>query len=250
MLPPLTTDRTMPHVDRRECGNLLLNALSHGAFEAISPHLERQQFERGDLIVPAGGTIERIAFPEGGIFSVVLASEGRRIEVGIFGLEGMSDGSVLIGIDTVPQETFVQAPGAALTMPVEALVSIAQDWPDVRNLVGRWLHISSLQTAQTALANGGYNVEERLARWILMCQDRLRGETVDVTHDFLGTMLGVQRSTVTLAIHILEGAHLIRARRGHITIRDRDGLHELADGSYGVAESEYERLIGPFRMAA
>ena len=159
----------------------------------------------------------------------------------------MSDGSLLIGIDCVPYECFVQVAGSGLRIHPQTLKSICDDRPAVRERFMKWLHVLGIQTSHTVLANGGYSVEERLARWLLMCQDRLGGVDIDLTHDFLGTMLAVQRSTVTLATHLLEGARLIRARRGRITILDREGLMAIADGSYGIAEAEYERIIGPFR---
>ena len=238
----------MAATTRTTCRNLILNNLSDDDFDAILPHLEWIDYRRSDQLIPAGGLIETITFPEDGIFSVVLAgSDGRRIEIGIFGREGMSDGTVLIGIDSVPHETFVQVPGTGLRMPSADLVRIAAERPAMTKLIHRWLYVLSVQTSETALSNGSYSVEERLSRWLVMCQDRLQLDHVDLTHDFLGTMLGVQRSTVTLATHILEGAGLIHARRGSIEIINRDGLMEVADGSYGISEAAYESAIGPFR---
>ena len=101
------------------------------------------------------------------------------------------------------------------------------------------------QTAQSALVNGSSIIEERLARWILMCRDRLDSNEFPITHDFLSMMLGVRRSSVTDAIHLLEGANLIKATRGNILIVDRDRLERAAGASYGVPEAEYRRLIGP-----
>jgi CRP-like cAMP-binding protein len=107
------------------------------------------------------------------------------------------------------------------------------------------------QTAQTALTNGRAKLEERLARWILMAHDRTDGDTLDLTHEFLALMLGVRRPGVTIAMHFLEGAGLIRSTRRAILIVDRDGLEQHADGSYGVPEAEYERLLGvPLKKAA
>ena len=100
---------------------------------------------------------------------------------------------------------------------------------------------------QTAVSNGLYKTEERLARWLLMAHDRLDGDELPLTHDFLSIMLGVHRPGVTLALHFLEGAGMIRAKRGRITVLDRGKLEQAAGESYGPAEEEYERLIGPFR---
>lgn len=96
------------------------------------------------------------------------------------------------------------------------------------------------------LANGVSHIDERLARWLLMCHDRVDGNAVAITHKFLGMMLGVRRSSVTDTLHILEGRGLIQAARGIITIKDRAKLERVAGASYGVPEAEYRRLIGEF----
>ena len=102
------------------------------------------------------------------------------------------------------------------------------------------------QTAFTTLANVTHPVEVRLARWLLMCDDRSDGDEVRLTHEYMAVMLAVRRPSVTIALHILEGNGFIKARRGMITVRDRPGLVEFSDGSYGRPEAEYTRLIGPF----
>jgi len=91
--------------------------------------------------------------------------------------------------------------------------------------------------------NAAYNIDARLARWLLMCHDRLDGDDLQLTHEFLSMMLGAQRSSTTLAIQSLEGHRLIRARRGRITILDREAMEAVADGGYGPPEAEFARLI-------
>jgi len=103
------------------------------------------------------------------------------------------------------------------------------------------------QLSQTALANGRYNLQERLARWLLMCNDRLHTDDMALTHEFLSLMLGVRRSGVTEAIHLLEGIHVIKATRGQVRIVNRARLLEIAGGCYGLPEAEYDRLIGNLR---
>ncbi len=101
-----------------------------------------------------------------------------------------------------------------------------------------------IQTVQTALANGTAKIEERLSRWILMSHDRVGHNDLPLTHEFLSIMLAVRRPGVTDALHQLEGRGLIRATRGQITVVDRAGLIRVAEGSYGVPEAEYQRLLG------
>jgi CRP-like cAMP-binding protein len=114
-----------------------------------------------------------------------------------------------------------------------------------QHLLG-YVEAFQVQVAHTALSHGSYTLEERLARWLLMCHDRLDGDDLPLVHEFLSLMLGVQRSGVTLALHMLEAGDMIRAKRGLITITDRGKLEDVAGGSYGVPEAEYRRLIGAF----
>jgi CRP-like cAMP-binding protein len=107
-----------------------------------------------------------------------------------------------------------------------------------------------VQLAFTALANGRYTIDERLARWLLMCHDRLDTDVLPVTHEFLALMLGIRRAGVTTALHILEGAGIVKASRGRIEVLKRDELRESAGESYGAPEAEYERLIGSYIDAA
>jgi CRP-like cAMP-binding protein len=123
------------------------------------------------------------------------------------------------------------------------LEAIIDERPAVRKLLLRYAQVTSIQASETAFANAEHTVEARLARWLLMCHDRLDGNDIPITHEFLSIMLGVRRAGVTTATHVLEGNGLIRAKRGVITVLDRERMEGLADNSYGLPESEYERLI-------
>jgi len=130
-------------------------------------------------------------------------------------------------------------------VPVDAtrLRIIAEGRPGLHRHLLRFVQAFTVQVAQTALSNGSYTLEERLARWLLMCHDRVDGDVLSTTHEFLSIMLGVRRPGVTEALHILEGAHVIRAERGLVTVLDRAKLEQVAGESYGVAEAEYARLM-------
>jgi CRP-like cAMP-binding protein len=116
--------------------------------------------------------------------------------------------------------------------------------PALKALLLRWVHVSMIQTAQSALANGRYTIQERLARWLLMCHDRMDGDDLPLTHEFLSLMLGVRRSGVTEALHVLEGVDIVKAGRGTIRVLNRERLEEIAGGCYGLPEAEYNKLIG------
>ena len=227
--------------------NRLLRALGPDDVNLLAAHLEPVSLKRGDVMNHPNERIEHVYFPVDCVGSVVAVTrEGRRIEVGIFGRDGMSGPSVLLRSDRSPHESFVQIPGAALRMDADKLTDATRQSRPLHQLLLRYVEAFQVQVAHTALSHGSYTIEERLARWLLMCQDRLDGDDLPLVHEFLALMLGVRRSGVTLALQILEGARVIHAKRGVITVRDRAKLLEIAGGSYGVPEAEYRRLIGEF----
>ncbi len=114
----------------------------------------------------------------------------------------------------------------------------------------RYVQTALVQSAQSMATNATQRVEARLARWLLMCHDRIDGDEIALTHEFMSMMIGAERSKVTITLHVLEGAGLIRAERGRIVIRDRGKLEELAGDGYGIPEAEYRRLIGPIGRAS
>ena len=140
----------------------------------------------------------------------------------------------------------MQVAGAGHRIKAATFRRVVQQSPSLHRLLDRFVHVFTTQTAQTALAHASSSIEERLARWLLMCNDRIDGPDIAITHKFLAMMLGVRRPGVTDAIHVLEGRGLIRAARSKITIRDRDKLEAVAGASYGLPETEYRRLIGKF----
>lgn len=225
--------------------NYLLRSLSDTDLSLIKPKLERAAlFVRRNLEEP-DQPIREICFPEAGIISVVAKSGERRIETGLIGYEGMTGPTVVMGDDRSPHETYVQVEGEGLIMEADDLRAAMRDSPTLRDSLLRFVQAFMIQTAHTALANGRARIDERLARWLLMAQDRVCGDKLPLTHEFLSLMLGVRRPGVTDALHRLEGEGLIRAKRSLIMVRDRAGLVEVADGSYGGPEAEYRRLLGP-----
>ena len=130
-------------------------------------------------------------------------------------------------------------------MPIQKFTEALAQSPTLGLLVMRYVYIITIQTSFTALSNGRSSLAERLARWLLMCHDRLASIEINLTHEFLSLMLGVRRSGVTEALHVLEGLKIISATRGSIRVLDRGQLEATAGGSYGVPEAEYRRLIGP-----
>jgi CRP-like cAMP-binding protein len=225
--------------------NRLLSGLPRDAFEVLSSHLEAVDLPLKHSLVEPDEATQYVCFIEDGLGSVVATStDEERVEVGHVGRDGMSGYHVLLDVDRTPNKTFMQVAGSGYLLPVSRLVSTIAEFPTAQKMLLRYVHCAELQLAHSALANARYNIPERLARWLLMSHDRLDGNDLPLTHEFLALMLGVRRSGITGELHVLEGAHAIRATRGNIHVRDRTKLEDMAGGCYGLPEREYERLLG------
>lgn len=225
--------------------NHLLRSLGPKDAALLDGRLEVVDLPRRHVLERPQVPISHAYFPDAGVGSVVaLTTRGRRIEAGLFGREGMSGLSVVMGSDRSPHETFMQVEGAGRRVSVADLEGAMGRSATLRGHLLRFCQVMMVQTAHTALANGQANIEERLARWLLMCRDRSDGDELELTHEFLALMLGVRRAGVTVAMGLLDRRGLVRAHRGGCAVLDREGLEELADGIYGVPEAEYRRLLG------
>ena len=224
--------------------NRLLKALSSADFALLQPHLQPMAAELRQQLIAPNTQIKQLFFPEVGFSSITTSGSGGKVEVGIIGREGLVGAApVLLGTDRTPHDHFIQNAGEVLAIDTEALCAAVSQSQSLHKLLLRFIQVQLVQTAQTAFVNASYNIDVRLCRWLLMCQDRLDGDELHLTHEFLSLMLGTQRSSTTLAIQALEGHLLIKARRGRITIRDREAMENVADDGYGLPEAEYARLI-------
>ena len=235
----------MPDLLQSTVKNRLLRALPPEAFVLIVPHLQPSPTTLHQMLIAANTKIDRLFFPEVGFASVTTSGSGSQVEVGMIGREGLVGAvPVLLGDDRSSYDHYIQNAGEMYSIGRTDLMEVIDRSPATRDLFMRFVQTLFVQTGQTAFVNATYDLEARLARWLLMCQDRIGGDEVMLTHEFLSIMLGVQRSSVTLTLQTLEGSLLIRARRGRIEIRDREKLEEVADAGYGMPEAEYDRLIG------
>lgn len=215
-------------------------------FALLAPHLVREPLARLDRLAQPNKPIDWIYFPEGAVVSIVAIGPGNsRTEVGIFGREGMSGSAVLLGTDQTPLETYVQVNDTtALSLSTAALLAAVEASPTLRTLFLRYAHVQNIQIASALSTMAAFTIDRRLARWLLMCHDRLDGDDIAITHEFMSMMLGSRRAGVTEALHMLEGDGLVRSNRGLVVVLNRPGLEALAGDSYGWAEAEYRRLIG------
>jgi CRP-like cAMP-binding protein len=225
--------------------NILLQTMSAEDYDRLEQHLVRIPLPVKLQLHVASDTIEYVYFPEDGVVSIVAATlDGTSCEIGLFGREGMSETATVLGTDRSPHEAYVQVAGiSGLRLPVDVLNKALNQSPTLR---GHFLHYVQAMMIQlsSSIAAAGQTIEKRLARWLLMCGDRIDGDEIGLTHDFIAMMLNVRRPGITVALEQLESQHLILKRRGILVIADRAGLKRLAGYSYGLAESEYHRLLG------
>ena len=228
--------------------NCLLSSISSAAYETLRPHLESITLEKGDVLIERDIPFTHVHFLDRGIGSMVVATpDSRRVEVGLFGRDGMSGIGAVLGVNRISQQTVMQVAGDGYQVKVAALRQVLACSPELLAKLLLFVQTMITQASFTALSNANQLIEARLARWLLMCHDRVDGDDIAITHEFLSIMLAVQRPSVTSALHIIEGNGFIRSTRGNVKILDREALVEFSDSSYGAPEAEYRRLIGePF----
>ncbi|RYF30440.1 MAG: Crp/Fnr family transcriptional regulator, partial [Comamonadaceae bacterium] len=223
----------MTMVQQAHIRNHLLASLSAEDFALLEPQFEPVSYELRQTVFRAGEAMGHVLFPESGLISIVADIEQGRFEVGMAGWEGMVGVPLVLGVEHTPHTAIVQVPGHGLQLSVEHMQLAIMSRPSLNQLLLRYVHTYIVQIAQTAYVNAAYDIEPRLARWILMTHDRTEGDEIVLTHEFLATMLGTARPGVTFAVQRLESNGLIRAMRGRMVIRNRAALEELAGNAYG-----------------
>jgi CRP-like cAMP-binding protein len=225
-------------------GNRLLAAMSVADHALVATMVEVDLVRGVDLVMP-GQPIVNCWFPVSGMISIIaMTRSGLQTEVGVVGLDGVVDLATLHGDDRSPHRVLVQIPGRALRLKAGVLHAAMTNSPTLSALLLAYAQAFSVQMAGTALANAQFTIEQRLARWLLMCADRVGPTGIVLTHEALSIMLGVRRAGVTMALQHLEVLGAIATRRGGLDIIDRSRLLGTADDSYGTPEAEYTRLVG------
>lgn len=219
-------------VDQAALRNSVLSKLSTSHFRLLEPHLEETELGLRKMLEARGRTIKAVYFPESGFASVVADGGKRPIEVGLIGREGMTGIAVLLGKDRNANEVFMQAAGHGHCVRVGAFRNAIATSSTLHRSLLHYAYSFLEQTTRTAVANGRSKLEERLARWLLMADDRLDGPELPLTHEFLAMMLAVRRPGVTVAVQELERTGVIARRRGSIVIVDRAALEKLSNGTY------------------
>jgi CRP-like cAMP-binding protein len=198
----------------------------------------------GEVITEPGGRILHVHFPLDSFISLIAnLSDRERLEVTMVGSEGMLGMPLILGLDASPLRALVQGAGPALRMPAVAFGRHLVRSPALQALLRRYLYVLMHQLSRVAACTHFHQVEARLARWLLMTQDRAHSDQLHLTHEFLAMMLGVRRSGITLAAMALQSRGLIRYHRGDITVLDRAGLVEASCGCYASDRGLYHRVI-------
>lgn len=226
----------------RTFSNKLLSALPDDARDDFVRGLTKVDLPRRAQLETRKRKIEYVYFIEHGIVSIVAAND-MQVEVGIIGYEGVTGLSVIYMGDRATYSAYMQVAGSAWRASASALSDLMEQSAQSRRVLLAFAQGFLIQTAETAVANARASVEERLARWILMAQDRVRSDEILLTHEFLAVMMAARRPGVTEAMHELERKGLVMAQRGCVMVRDRAGLMARAGSYYGLPEAELARLL-------
>jgi CRP-like cAMP-binding protein len=213
--------------------------------------LERVSLSGGEVLCHPEETITHVYFPNRGTISLISVFEGGgMVEVAMVGNEGMFGVCVFLGSMTTPLLAQVQLPGDGFRMRADVLKREFAKCGVLQDMLLRYTQAFITQVAQTAACNRAHPINGRLAKWLLMCQDRAQSKDLELTHEFISEMLGIRRAGVTEAAYQLRDAGLIHYRRGHITVTDRARLEAQSCECYLLLKREFARLVAGNGYAA
>jgi CRP-like cAMP-binding protein len=226
--------------------NRILEALPAEDLDALRSHMEDVALDLHTPLIRPNEPIGDVWFPTTSLASLVTVLEdGSTVEGGSVGREGMVGIPVILSATHTPMETVVQVPGRAMRLPAAVLMKQFEKSRGMQTLLHRYVHSLFIIASQSTACNRKHQVEERLARWLLMSSDGIGSHEVAITHEYLATMLGVRRPGVTDAALKLQEEGLINYRRGGTTIVDREGLIRRACECYRVVKAEQDRVFEP-----
>jgi CRP-like cAMP-binding protein len=224
--------------------NKILLSISDRDYRSLRPHLEYVNLPNHLVLHEAGGKLEFAYFLNRGLISLVVAmKDGRTVEAGIVGNDGFAGTPAAVGLSRGPLRAVIQITGDGFRVEAGALQHTLESAPQLQFILSRYTVIRSMQVAQTAACNRLHDIEQRLARWLLMTQDRVDSASLPITHDFLATMLGTDRSTVSLAAGVLQKRKAIEYTRGAVRIVNRKKLENSTCECYGVIR-QYDGELG------
>ncbi|MCA1576172.1 MAG: Crp/Fnr family transcriptional regulator [Acidobacteria bacterium] len=213
--------------------NRILNSLSDGEYQRLAPHLEKVDLRHAEVLYQQDGPVQYCYFPSNALISLLTQmSNGSVIEVGLIGNDGMSGIAALMGKETSPERAIVQVPNGGFRLRFSVVKEEFGRGGELQHLLLAYARRFMRQVAQTAACNASHTTEERLSRWLLMCQDRVNCDELKLTQEFIAEMLGTRRATVSVAAMVLQTDGYIKYNRGHIKIVDRPGLQSFTCECY------------------
>jgi CRP-like cAMP-binding protein len=235
----------LPAPQRWKAGaNHILNAIPRKEYELLLTHLKPEVLTHRQVLYQFGEEILDCYFISTALISCMqVMQDGDSVEVGLFGAEGLTGYSALFNLNQSSVLVNVQVAGEAFKIDAALLRQLLPQLPVFERLVVRFAYLQALQAQQIAACNGLHEIEQRLARWILMTQDRVRTDTLPLTHDLLAGMLGSRRASVTVAAGALQKAGIIEYRRGKLHILHRDKLEQTACECYATVRSQLDAFV-------
>ena len=217
--------------------NKILLMIPHSEYQLVRPYLEPFQFHHHAILHEPAQKLEFAYFPNKGLLSLLVATEdGKTVEVAMVGNEGVAGVASAVGLTISTLRQLVQISGEGFRIRVEALQTCLESTPLFQMALSRYAVVQGMQIAQTAACNRLHDAGERLARWLLMAADRVHASSLPITHDFLATMLGTDRPSVSLAAKLLQKNKIIQYRRGAIEVLSRRKLENSACECYHVIQ--------------
>ncbi len=234
----------MPPIEPSVAANRLLEGLPYRSRKQFLSGCELVNLPLGAILAEPGKRIRHIYFPTNSYISLIARADDHvALETGLIGDEGMLGISLILGVDSSPLQALVQGAGPALCMNASLFRREFKRNLALQRELKRYLFVVIAQLTQTVVCNHYHQIETRLARWLLMMQDRAHSSEFHVTHEFLAYVLGVRRVGVTKAATALQRHQLIHYKRGDITILDRAGLENSACNCYGSDKAVYNRIL-------
>lgn len=227
------------------CQNRILAKLSAEDYAKIAPQLELVKTNLKDVLYERGRPISSVYFPLSSAHSnLIMLENGSAVEVGTVGNEGLSGMELLIGANTAIETGVCQVAGTSLRMSAQDFRAAVQEKTALRLLAEQYFHGYLSQVSQSVACNRMHTIVQRFARWLLIMHDRVRGEEFSLTQEFLATMLGVHRPSVSMVAGEFQKAGLIEYTRGHMKIVDRAMLERMSCECYGIVRSESDKALG------
>lgn len=199
----------------------------------------------GEVLGEVGTPTQYVYFPTVGFISLVTATKGRpTLEVGMVGREGMLGTQLVLGVESAPLHAVVQGAGTAWRVDASGFSRELARSSALQGRLNRYVYVTMMQLASAASCLRFHQIGQRLARWLLMTQDRAHSDSFHITHEFLAYMLGVRRVGITTAASVLQREGLIKYRRGEVQVLNRRGLKALACSCYAADREAYVKVLG------